>query len=66
MVGQGRGAAATTMGLMPGADGVKAAAVTPEERIRTTMELLLFPQSPGTLKDNTHERYLRVPHSIRP
>ncbi|KAM0845645.1 hypothetical protein ACQ4PT_056226 [Festuca glaucescens] len=56
--GGGRGAAMTTMGLMPGADGVEAAQVTPEERIKTTMELLLFPQRPGTLKDNSHHSIL--------
>jgi hypothetical protein len=57
MMGQGRGAAAMkTMGLnlMPGADGVEAAAVTPEERIKTTIELLLFPQRPGTFNDTSH------------
>ncbi|KAM0835353.1 hypothetical protein ACQ4PT_062986 [Festuca glaucescens] len=56
--GGDRGAAMTTMGLMPGADGVEAAQVTPAERIKTTMELLLFPQRPGTLKDNSHQRIL--------
>nr|XP_051187555.1 protein TIFY 11c-like isoform X7 [Lolium perenne] len=60
MIGQGssRGAAMATMGLMPGADGVEAAHVTPEERIKNTMELLLFPQRPGTLMENLHQRIL--------
>ncbi|KAK1652530.1 hypothetical protein QYE76_070335 [Lolium multiflorum] len=56
--GSGSGAAMATMGLMPGADGVEAAHVTPEERIKNTMELLLFPQRPGTLMDNSHQRIL--------
>jgi hypothetical protein len=59
--GSGRGAAMTTMGLMPGADGVEAAHVTPEERIKNTMELLLFPQRPGTLMENLHQRYALHP-----
>ncbi|KAM0837883.1 hypothetical protein ACQ4PT_061342 [Festuca glaucescens] len=59
--GGDRGAAMTTMGLMPGADGVEAAQVTPEERIKTTMELLLFPQRPGTLKDNSHQSRILEP-----
>nr|XP_051187553.1 protein TIFY 11c-like isoform X5 [Lolium perenne] len=60
MMGQGSGsrAAMATMGLMPGADGVEAAHVTPEERIKNTMELLLFPPRPGTLMDNSHQRIL--------
>ncbi|KAK1652531.1 hypothetical protein QYE76_070336 [Lolium multiflorum] len=59
--GSGRGAAMATMGLMPGADGVEAAHVTPEERIKNTMELLLFPQRPGTLMDNSHQSRILEP-----